>query len=429
MMQGSNTWSCPVRWKELSDVVKNYISPATMRVERYLAARARIPMRPADMVICLFCLLHDPDDEISRAADESLTRLTDDTIISAVSSKLPREVQDYLVERVSSQPEILKGIIKNSDTLVNSLISLAMKLRSSLDLLERLAEKRRTITYNLFGTDFDEYLEEYTRKGVKCTLEDDLEDDYVDDLSIMIDDFDEKSVPNGRSLQVDGPDSSIERKGGELRESSALSCDLVPSGKEQKFVIVDPDLVEKKEIPNPLKYTIVFELAPEDCHYVNRGPDEFDLDSWIKSRYYSRKEKTKYGEKQRNKVGVPSHIPKSYPYIMPPYEARDSLAIDCGSSSIEEEPSKELYDLVRKELDYRKVYRKRVVGDISSNSNTSQALTISYEGSEGVQILDPMIKDRPNEDSAKWGKIKKDISMVLLWIGIFACLYILYRML
>ena len=164
-MQVSNTWTSPVEWKHLSEVVKKYISPATMRVERYLAARARISMEPADMVTCLFCLRNDPDEEISRAAEESLIKLADDTLVAAACSKLPKEVQDYLVQRVLSRPEILKDIIENPNSSVRTLISLAMKLRKCLDLLVRLSEERKSITYNLFGAEFDEYLEEYAEKG------------------------------------------------------------------------------------------------------------------------------------------------------------------------------------------------------------------------------------------------------------------------
>ncbi len=103
-----------------------YMDENTPREIKLLGAKGALPLQPEELIEILYFLIHDPDREISKTAQNSLRELPEKLLNIFLSS--PRanpQVLDYLARNNPDKEWILEGIVMNKNVSDETLLYLA----------------------------------------------------------------------------------------------------------------------------------------------------------------------------------------------------------------------------------------------------------------------------------------------------------------
>lgn len=124
--------------------IDSFVSPSVPRERRLMAAKGHIPVLPNELVLILYVLLGDGDEEISRLAEETMKSLPEQVVSSVLSDEMtPPELLDYFA-RSSSDVNQIKAIILNHSTSDATIEHIAEKVHNQ-DLLELITNNKERL--------------------------------------------------------------------------------------------------------------------------------------------------------------------------------------------------------------------------------------------------------------------------------------------
>lgn len=93
------------------------ISPAASKETRLLAAAGKLPVKPDELIIALYFLAHDGDEEVRELARTSIKELPKNVLIPVLESTATHpKILDYLSRTHSDNLEIMHSILQNAST-------------------------------------------------------------------------------------------------------------------------------------------------------------------------------------------------------------------------------------------------------------------------------------------------------------------------
>jgi hypothetical protein len=125
--------------------IDSFISPSTPRERRLMAAKGHIAVLPNELVLILYLLLGDNDEEISNLSAETMKSLPRQVISSVLSDEItPPELLDYFA-RSSSDLNEIKAIILNRSTSDATIEHIAETVHDQ-DLLELITNNKELMS-------------------------------------------------------------------------------------------------------------------------------------------------------------------------------------------------------------------------------------------------------------------------------------------
>ncbi len=107
---------CPLSPEVLPPQFRKHVDPEGRKPMRMMAAKALIPMPPAEQVKALFILTFDPEEDVREAANAAAANLPDSIMAPVLRGELPCEVLDFMARRLTEKPQYLELILLNSRT-------------------------------------------------------------------------------------------------------------------------------------------------------------------------------------------------------------------------------------------------------------------------------------------------------------------------
>ncbi|MFQ5787636.1 MAG: hypothetical protein ACE5H1_06605, partial [Thermodesulfobacteriota bacterium] len=228
-------------FEKLPEFIKNHVASDLPKEKRLIAARGEITAESKELVLILYWLTKDSDEEVSNQAVKSINSISQDIISSLVDDETtPPEFLDYLA-RASSSEDILQQIISNDATLDSTIAFLAENVHNQ-SLVELIVNNHNRIMRS------HEILEAVSRNPSvgRTTMEQVLSQfkHYLDTRDNVQDDYIDKS-DSLTSTRIKGYETSIERDeaGPEVEASEddqksfldeiELSDDLIEETEEQ----------------------------------------------------------------------------------------------------------------------------------------------------------------------------------------------------
>jgi hypothetical protein len=103
--------------ERFTERINSFVSPSVPREKRLMAAKGHIAVLPKELVLILYVLLGDSDEEISKLSEETMKSLPEGTISSMLSDEMtPPALLDYFARSISDMNQI-RAIILNHSTL------------------------------------------------------------------------------------------------------------------------------------------------------------------------------------------------------------------------------------------------------------------------------------------------------------------------
>jgi len=103
-------------FENLPDVVKQHISSTLPKEKRLMAAKAQISVYPKELILVLYWLTKDIDEDVRKEAEISLNLISQDALSSFLEDEsAPPQILDY-VARTSSIESLVEKIILNKTT-------------------------------------------------------------------------------------------------------------------------------------------------------------------------------------------------------------------------------------------------------------------------------------------------------------------------
>jgi hypothetical protein len=131
--------------ERFTERINSYVSPSVSRERRLKAAQGQISVLPKELVLILYILLTDNDEEISKLSEETMKTLPEETISSVLSDEMtPPELLDYFA-RSSSDVNRIKAIILNNSTFDATIEHIAKTVHSQ-DLLELITNNKELMS-------------------------------------------------------------------------------------------------------------------------------------------------------------------------------------------------------------------------------------------------------------------------------------------
>lgn len=119
---------------------RRFVEPSSPKQMKRMVADALVPMKPVIQVCTLYQFALDDDEDLSRRASASLARLPVPTLIEVVKKPLLPMVLHWICMSLSSSREIVRTILTNSKTQIDTLIAMAQK--ADEDICELLARNQ-----------------------------------------------------------------------------------------------------------------------------------------------------------------------------------------------------------------------------------------------------------------------------------------------
>jgi hypothetical protein len=102
---------------ELAPTVKKHVDPGAPLPLRMMAAKALVPLAPADMVTALFLLVSDADEKVRTTAVETATKLPDRILSSALrDEEVKPPVLGWFLDRLATQDVYAEMLVLNAST-------------------------------------------------------------------------------------------------------------------------------------------------------------------------------------------------------------------------------------------------------------------------------------------------------------------------
>lgn len=103
-------------FENLPEVVKQHISSTLPKEKRLMAAKAQISVYPKELILVLYWLTKDIDEDVRKEAEISLNLISQDALSSFLEDEsAPPQILDY-VARTSSIESLVEKIILNKTT-------------------------------------------------------------------------------------------------------------------------------------------------------------------------------------------------------------------------------------------------------------------------------------------------------------------------
>ncbi len=130
--------------QKLPENLRALVDPTTPKEKKNMIAKGVIPLMPRDMIIVLFLLLFDSDDEVKANACDSFKDIPEEIMLNVLSdSSLPPEILDY-VARNHGNERYNQAVILNPVTHDSTIAYLAGIERSQQN-IEIIANNRERI--------------------------------------------------------------------------------------------------------------------------------------------------------------------------------------------------------------------------------------------------------------------------------------------
>jgi hypothetical protein len=102
---------------ELAPTVKKHVDPGAPVPLRMMAAKALVPLAPADMVTALFLLVSDADEKVRTTAVDTATKLPDRILSSALrDEEVKPPVLGWFLDRLANQDVYAEMLVLNATT-------------------------------------------------------------------------------------------------------------------------------------------------------------------------------------------------------------------------------------------------------------------------------------------------------------------------
>jgi hypothetical protein len=113
----------------LAPEFRRHVDPASPAPVRMAAARALVPMPPAQLVTAVYMLATDPDPKVAAGARATLDDFPGNVMRPALSEALDVRILDYLAQKYFSSPDYIDSIVMNAGTADETIQFLATKCK------------------------------------------------------------------------------------------------------------------------------------------------------------------------------------------------------------------------------------------------------------------------------------------------------------
>lgn len=101
--------------EKISDHLRKFVDPSFPKEMRLMAARGLVPIGPMDLVLVLYGLTMDMDEEISKEAGASLKSMPEGIMsVVLLNTSTPSELLDWVARNATSESQIQKIILNRS---------------------------------------------------------------------------------------------------------------------------------------------------------------------------------------------------------------------------------------------------------------------------------------------------------------------------
>lgn len=218
-----------------TEEIDSFVSPSASREKRLTAAKGNIPVLPNELVLILYALMGDSDEEISRLSEETMKSLPEHIVSSVLSDEMtPHELLDYFARSTQNTNQI-KAIILNRSTSDTTIQHLAGTVHSQ-DLLELITNDKERLfrsegivealcgNASLNRSAIEELI---SYLGQYLTGEDKIPDSLKEELAQNYSDDDEESdVAHGNQL-IDSSSNLVSDSQDVFLDKVELSDDLI----------------------------------------------------------------------------------------------------------------------------------------------------------------------------------------------------------
>jgi hypothetical protein len=108
--------SCPIPADSLPPQFRKHVDPSTAQKLRMMAAKALIPMPPAEQVKALFILTFDPEEEVRATACAAAAGLPDRILNPVLRGDVHPAVLDFLSRQLHDKDQYIELILLNQQT-------------------------------------------------------------------------------------------------------------------------------------------------------------------------------------------------------------------------------------------------------------------------------------------------------------------------
>jgi hypothetical protein len=136
----------PLPVDQLPQGIRRFCDPSAPQPARMMAARGMVPIRGNEQVMLLLQLSADPDEALSKSANEALSKLPDTVLLPASEAELPESFLDYLAERFREVEAVQERVVANAVTHVETIEWIA--LRCSERVSERISVNEQRLLLN-----------------------------------------------------------------------------------------------------------------------------------------------------------------------------------------------------------------------------------------------------------------------------------------
>jgi hypothetical protein len=136
----------PLPVDQLPQGIRRFCDPSAPQPARMMAARGMVPIRGNEQVMLLLQLSADPDEALSKSANEALSKLPDAVLLPASEAELPASFLDYLSERFREVEAVQERVVANAATHAETIEWIA--LRCSERVSERISVNEQRLLLN-----------------------------------------------------------------------------------------------------------------------------------------------------------------------------------------------------------------------------------------------------------------------------------------
>lgn len=128
----------------LTERIDSFVSPSAPKERRLMAAKGHVAVLPNELVLILYALLGDSDEEIRRLSEETMKSLPEHVVSSVLSDEMtPTELLDYFARSTQNMSQV-KAIILNRSTSDATIEHIAETVHSQ-DLLELITNDKERL--------------------------------------------------------------------------------------------------------------------------------------------------------------------------------------------------------------------------------------------------------------------------------------------
>ncbi len=135
--------SLPLPIEELPEKIRRFGDPSAPTPARTMAAKGLVPVKGTDLVTLLVQLSADPDENVRKAADGTLSGLPEEVLRPAVSAPLHPAILDGLLRYVRSNQALLEELAANRATPDATVAKIAKQC--DVDTAERIATDQQRL--------------------------------------------------------------------------------------------------------------------------------------------------------------------------------------------------------------------------------------------------------------------------------------------